>query len=158
MPSWRERGTMIKPTSACIAGVKVRITRQRTVGKIARPSGADIAAGVTPGRPWHFTLRTVGTEWPFRSTDGASATISAVCVHQLRVRRNEFPVAAISRSVGYQLQKISPDESVSAVGSVKFAGAGNPCRSRLVIYSRRSRPNNFCSRSEARSCQSSLTR
>jgi len=33
--------------------VKVRITRQRMVGEIARHSGADIAAGVTPGRPWH---------------------------------------------------------------------------------------------------------
>ena len=56
---------MIKPTGACTAGVKVRFTRQRTVGKIARHSGADIAAGATPGRPWHSTLRPMGTEWPF---------------------------------------------------------------------------------------------
>jgi len=48
---------MIKPTGACTAGVKVRITRQRMVGKIARHSGADTAAGVTPGRPWHSTGR-----------------------------------------------------------------------------------------------------
>ena len=46
---------MIKPTGACTAGVKVRITRQRMVGKIARHSGADIAAGVTSGCPWHST-------------------------------------------------------------------------------------------------------
>jgi len=37
---------------ACTAGVKVRITRQRMVGSIARHSDADIAAGVTPGHPW----------------------------------------------------------------------------------------------------------
>lgn len=39
-------------TGASITGVKVRITRQRTVGRIARHSDTDIAAGVTTGRPW----------------------------------------------------------------------------------------------------------
>jgi len=41
-------------TGACKTGVKVRITRQRMVGRIARHSNADIAAGVTPGHPWPF--------------------------------------------------------------------------------------------------------
>jgi len=37
-----------EPTGACTAGVKVRITRQRTAGRFARPSDTGIAAGVTP--------------------------------------------------------------------------------------------------------------
>ena len=37
-----------EPTGACTAGVKVRITRQRTAGRFARPGDTDIAAGVTP--------------------------------------------------------------------------------------------------------------
>ena len=48
-----------QPTGACTAGVKVRITRQRMVGEIARHSGADIAAGVTPGRSWHSTQQAI---------------------------------------------------------------------------------------------------
>ncbi len=39
-------------TGACKTGVKVRITRQRMVGRIARHSSADIAAGVTTSHPW----------------------------------------------------------------------------------------------------------
>lgn len=52
MPRQREE-RKIASTGACFPGVTVRITRQRMVGEIARHSGADIAAGVTPGRPWH---------------------------------------------------------------------------------------------------------
>lgn len=81
---------MIKPTGACTAGVKVRITRQRMVGKIARHSGADTAAGVTPGRPWHstglpgkFSRRAPGQKPPFthliHRTFGASACHTENC-------------------------------------------------------------------------------
>jgi len=48
-------------THGCLTeGVKVRITRQRMVGLIARHSGADIAAGVTSGHSWHATPRSMG--------------------------------------------------------------------------------------------------
>ena len=43
-------------TGACKTGVKVRITRQRMVGRIARHSSADIAAGVTTSHLWPFAL------------------------------------------------------------------------------------------------------
>jgi len=75
---------MIKPTGACTAGVKVRITRQRMVGKIARHSGADIAAEVTPGRPWHSTLRPMGIEWPFLAADGLPGRFSIRALGQVR--------------------------------------------------------------------------
>jgi hypothetical protein len=49
-------------TGACKTGVKVRITRQRMVGRIARHSSADIAAGVTTGHPWPFAPYPMQTE------------------------------------------------------------------------------------------------
>jgi|GEM_PF-2059444 len=51
-PRRQECEHTIQPTGACNAGVKVRVARQRKVGRFARHSGADIAAGVTPGHPW----------------------------------------------------------------------------------------------------------
>jgi len=50
------------PTGACKTGVKVRITRQRMVGRIARHSSADIAAGVTTSHLWPFALYPMQTE------------------------------------------------------------------------------------------------
>jgi hypothetical protein len=54
MAAWKRDND--QAPGACFAGVKVRITRQRMVGRIARHSGADIAAGVTTGRPWLFVI------------------------------------------------------------------------------------------------------
>lgn len=48
----RYEGDNDQHTGACTAGVKVRITRQRMVGRIARHSGVDIAAGVTTCPSW----------------------------------------------------------------------------------------------------------
>jgi hypothetical protein len=49
-------------TGACKTGVKVRITRQRMVGRIARHSSADIAAGVTTSHPWPFAPSSLQTD------------------------------------------------------------------------------------------------
>lgn len=47
-----QTGDNSETTGASVVGVKVRITRQRMVGRIARHGDTDIAAGVTTGRPW----------------------------------------------------------------------------------------------------------
>ena len=112
VPCWREQGTMTKPTGACAAGVKVRITRQRMVGKIARHSGADIAAGVTPGRPWHSTLR------PWNRV-----TIS-------RCGR-ELPVRLLVRALGY-------NPPLTCIVCRTFRGRLCPVTGHLIVKDERS--------------------
>lgn len=95
MPCRCEQGTMTKPTGACTAGVKVRITRQRMVGTIARHSGADIAAGVTTGRLWHSTPHAMESSDFFRGGPELSGQALDTCmqrfaaVRRLRANRRQ---------------------------------------------------------------------
>lgn len=66
-------------TGACKTGVKVRITRQRMVGRIARHSSADIAAGVTTSHPWPFAPYPMQTGLlPFAANGGFQVTAGYV--------------------------------------------------------------------------------
>lgn len=67
------------PTGACNTDVKVRITRQRMVGRIARHSSVDIAAGVTTSHPWPFAPSSMQTgQLPFAANGRLQVTAVAV--------------------------------------------------------------------------------
>jgi hypothetical protein len=81
-------------TGACKTGVKVRITRQRMVGRIARHSSADIAAGVTTGHPWPFAPYPTQTgQLPFAAN--GSFQVTAGYVFPAKTCRSDFSSVAV---------------------------------------------------------------